>query len=238
MDTDKKDRLTVPPVSAAVAALKQDGGLDGVQDRGKMERTMSQGIREEREDLKEAAEQNLNVILDVGLDGLVRWVSSSWLDVVGTNPATVEGKPIAETLLEDKDAFANAVEKMKKDNSRSQRVRFSVEMGPASKLAPDPTEAALDAEDEGFRPEETMEQIHTMVLEGQGIMVYDRSSGGESHVRAPRSYIETTCLLTVHDLARRCGCSDPPRDLERSPSTFHASSSTRSASAPRCSRDT
>jgi serine/threonine-protein kinase RIM15 len=61
-------------------------------------------------------------------------------------------------------------------------IRFSVEMGPLSKLLSDPVEAAVHAEEEGFRAEETAEQANTLVLEGQGIMVYDRETGGESHV--------------------------------------------------------
>ena len=186
-------RLQVPPLPAAVAALKPDSDAGVSPDRGQMERTMSQGIREEREDLREAAEQNLNVILDVGLDGQVRWVSPSWLDVVGTDPALLQGRPIAETLLEDQDAFAVAVEKMQKDKSRSQRVRFSVEMGPGSKLAPESLRTAVSTQGEGLSSEQTVEETrHRMVLQGQGIMVYDLSSGGESHVRriqAPLKFI-------------------------------------------------
>lgn len=230
--SSSSSRLTVPPVPAAVAALKQDGDRDGSPNRGKMERTMSQGIREEREDLKEAAEQNLNVILDVGLDGIVRWVSSSWLDVVGTSPDSIEGKPIADALLEDKNAFVEAVESMKKDKSRSQRVRFSVQMGPSSKLAPDPTGAAVNAEEEGFRPEETMEQVNTMNLEGQGIMVYDRTTSEESHVSSHAGRVVAARPFTDR-WCRRCGCFALPWGRERSPSIFHPSSSTRSEWGPR-----
>ncbi|KAI9825300.1 MAG: rim15, signal transduction response regulator [Thelocarpon impressellum] len=159
----------------AVTALKEQGP------RGQMERSMSQDIQDESEDLKEAAAQTLNVILDVGLDGLVRWVSPSWRDVVGTAAESVQGRPIAATLRDDDGAFARAVESMKKDDSRSQLVRFSVQMGPASRLAPDAVDAAVRAEEDGFRPEELAEEAGTLTLEGQGIMVYDRASGGESH---------------------------------------------------------
>ena len=220
-------KLQVPLVPAAVAALKRDGTVEAgaALDRGRMERTMSQGIREEREDLKEAAEQNLNVILDVGLDGRVRWVSPSWVEVVGTDPNTIQGQLIADTLLEDKDAFVTAVDQMKTDNSRSQRVKFLVEMGPGSKLA----RQAIDevkpaAEDEG-QLDVTVEPQQKMILEGQGIMIYDRSSGGESHVSHRRNFKEPS-RTRLHSLFRPCGCCVPQPDHERSPLTSLEFSST------------
>src|SRR5277367_5690627 len=108
-----------------------------VQDGGPMERSLSADIREEREDLREAAEQTLNVIMDLNLNGDIRWVSPSWTDVIGTSSESVQGKPIADLLLGDnKDMFTEVVESMKKDDSRSQILRFHVQLGPASKLAP------------------------------------------------------------------------------------------------------
>ena len=147
---------------------------------GQMERSLSQDIREEREDLREAAEQTLNVILDLSLEGVIRWVSPSWTDVIGTTSESVQGKPIRNILVGDnKDIFTEIVESMKKDDSRSQIIRFPVQLGPASKLAPlDAPEDLKEGESEG----EGEAREPTIELEGQGIMVYDRSSGGESHV--------------------------------------------------------
>ena len=149
--------------------------------RIQMERTTSNDIREERDDLKVAAEQSLNVILDLGLDGRIRWVSPSWKDVIGTPAASVQGTFIADILVSDKNSFANAVETMKKDDSRSQIVRFRVLMGPESVLRP-----ILVTSDEGYDgqpvPVEIAEEEQVLNLEGQGIMVYDWASGGESHV--------------------------------------------------------
>ncbi|KAJ1331324.1 serine/threonine-protein kinase RIM15 [Microdochium nivale] len=138
-----------------------------------MERTLSEDIREEREELREAAEQTLNVIVDLSLDGAVRWVSPSWVDVIGTQPSAVEGSSIADLIIsEDKSVFADAIESMKKDDSHSQYIRFTVYLGLLSRLLPVneiPENDAAGAE----RP--------TVELEGQGIMVYDRTTGGESH---------------------------------------------------------
>src|SRR5271156_852682 len=123
---DGNDMLAPP----AVSQLRAQAG-------GQMERSLSADIREEREDLREAAEQTLNVIMDLGLDGTIRWVSPSWTDVIGTTLESVQGKPIKDILIGDnREVFAEVVESMKKDDSRSQIIRFSVQLGPASKLAP------------------------------------------------------------------------------------------------------
>lgn len=171
-ENDEFRRGSIPPL--AVTTLRQEcpGG------RVAMERTASMDIRRERDDLKEAAEQSLNIILDLGLDGIVRWVSPSWSDVVGTPGESVKDKPIADLLLSNKDAFAEAAESMKKDDSRSKIVRFQLPLGPSSILKRRP----IEGENEENVPEEDDEEESVLNLEGQGIMVYDRSSGQESHV--------------------------------------------------------
>ncbi|KAI0013426.1 hypothetical protein F4779DRAFT_625271 [Xylariaceae sp. FL0662B] len=162
MDEDTS-RLAPPAVSSLRA---QATG-------GPIERSASADIREEREELREAAEQTLNVIVDLNLDGSIRWVSRSWADVIGTQPNTVEGTPIADLIIsEDKAAFAEAIDSMKKDDSRSQYIRFTLYLGPLSKLYP--ADAAEQSEAGEAEPA-------TVELEAQGIMVYDRTTGGESH---------------------------------------------------------
>lgn len=187
-EDDSNQQLLVPP---AVTALRYEDAATRVP----IHRTESMNIRDEREDLKQAAEQSLNVILDLGLDGIIQWVSPSWKDVVGTFAEEIKGTPIAHLLLGDKNAFADAVESMKKDDSRSQIIRFQVRMGASLYRA---TKAAGDQlrlqQDQGIREEpraeegqedekeEAQEGDKIISLEGQGIMVYDRSGAGESHV--------------------------------------------------------
>jgi len=148
-----------------------------------MERNItSTDMRAEREDLKEAAEQSLNVILDLAPDATIRWVSSSWVDVVGTTVESVKNKPIADLLLSNKDAFADAVESMQKDDSKSRIIRFQVRLGPLSVLKQQAIRDQETLEGEHIDQEDTAEHDQVLNLEGQGIMVYDRSSGDESHV--------------------------------------------------------
>lgn len=199
---------------AAVTALKQQAKQEtpaGVQ----MERSISQDIREEREDLKEAAEQTLNVILDLGLDGHIRWVSPSWAEVVGTPLDSVRGKPIADFVLDNPSAFRDAVESMKKDDSKSQIIRFSVRMGPNSVLK-SASEQEKDGED---GPKDEGPEVENFLnLEGQGIMVYDRASGGESHVSPSNDTLKF--IVSFSSFYRLCGCCGPLLNLEKSPLTF------------------
>lgn len=160
-----------------VAALKDEHNGARIP----LERTTSIDMRTEREDLKAAAEQSLNVILDLDLDGTIRWVSPSWEEVVGTPVKSVKGKPIADLLFSSKDGFANAVESMKKDGSKSRIVRFRVKMGPVSVLGQN-SKKNEDVAAAGNTIEDPEEDEQILNLEGQGIMVYDRSSGGDSHV--------------------------------------------------------
>jgi serine/threonine-protein kinase RIM15 len=145
---------------------------------GGMERSLSQDIREEREELREAAEQTLNTIVDLNLDGTIKWVSPSWTDVVGTRFESVTGLPISDLIVsENKSVFTDVVESMKRDDSKSHRVRFAVQLGPWSKLRSD-----VSADDVDGEQEEADVQPEVVDLEAQGIMVYDSVSGGESHV--------------------------------------------------------
>ena len=165
-----------PPVLAAIRN-------EEIAARVKMERTASQEIREERADLKEAAEQSSNVIIDLGLDGTVRWVSPTWQDVIGTPVEAIQGRSVA-TILEDQESnpFLNAVETMKEDDSRSQIIRFRTRIGPDSIFYED---SATEESSEGANSEgesKVGDEKRIATLEGQGIMVYDRATGGESHV--------------------------------------------------------
>ncbi|KAL8839988.1 MAG: hypothetical protein Q9170_001530 [Blastenia crenularia] len=149
---------------------------DHATERLPMQRTDSMNIRDEREDLKQAAEQSLNVILDLSLNGIIRWASPSWKDVVGTPADKIKGTPVADLLPSNKEAFAHAVASMKEDDSRSQIVRFQVRKGLSLSL-----DASLPPNEKEGQEGNVDEKEELINLEGQGIMVYDRSSAGESH---------------------------------------------------------
>lgn len=80
---------------------------------------------------------------------------------------------------------------MKKDDSRSYRLRFTVAMGSLSTLPNDYSEGNTPAaemgqfemEKEEGQPEEER-PTPTLSLEGQGILIYDRATGQPSHVSA------------------------------------------------------
>jgi serine/threonine-protein kinase RIM15 len=179
MATCEATPMLPPP---AITALRNEPDNKDAHS-GRMERTASQGIREERADLKEAAEHSQNVILGLSLDGKIRWVSPSWQDVIGTSPDEVQGKPIADLLVDNKTVFAEAVESIQKDDSQSQIVRFTLPLGPL---------AAIRRKSERSKSEKGEDQVDQIenpvderMYEAQGIMVYDRTSGGSSHVSLP-----------------------------------------------------
>jgi serine/threonine-protein kinase RIM15 len=171
-----------------------------------LERSSSQDIRVEREELREAAERTLNTIVDLNLDCTIKWTSPSWTDVVGTSPESVQGCPISDLIVSDnKTVFKDVIQSMRRDDSRSHRVKFAITLGPMSKLLTtednQPTRIAdagndhdhrgRDGEkDEGGKacdlgdpPAPDSEMAAAVIdIEAQGIVVYDSASGGESHV--------------------------------------------------------
>lgn len=201
MDQDGTSNPRVP-ASDREAVRTDDSIADNGPPRVPMERSFSQDIQEGTRELKEAAEQTKNIILDLSLDGRIRWVSPSWTDVVGTKLETVKDKPIAEFIADDPQAFEKAVNSLKNDDSKSQFVKFAVKIPRESVLEPlvDP---AVQEHEEGKEDASGELLLH---LEGQGIMVYDRSSGNESHVRALISILMPCLLITI----RPCGCCSPP----------------------------
>lgn len=194
-------QFLAPP---AVTALRQEAR----NINPKMTRSVSEDMREEREDLKEAAEQTLNIIVDLDLEGRIKWVSPSWRQVVGSAPESVEGRMISELLLGNKDVFRDAIEAMKEDDSRSRFIRFAVPMGPDSvlKYAPEPRPTKTEDRTADEKSEDTIEpsqaegedKQNVLTMEGQGIMVYERTDDEAGHVRGPRDSIDLpamTCLV-------------------------------------------
>lgn len=151
-------------------------------------------MREERDDLKEAAEQTLNVIIDLDLSGRINWVSPSWKQVVGTAPESVEGRLVSEILLDNQNVFYDAIEFMKEDDSRSRFISFALRMGPDSLLLKRSSELQSSAsntektaevvEDGADQQSQSVEDQDRDILkmEAQGIMVFDQVADLESHV--------------------------------------------------------
>ncbi|KAH8732668.1 putative response regulator receiver RIM15p [Phaeosphaeriaceae sp. PMI808] len=180
MADNSKPTTLMPP---AVAALKQEAAVAGGH-RLAMERSVSQDMREEREDLKEAAEHSLNIIMDLDLDSKIRYVSPSWKDVIGSLPQEVVGKLVLDIIYGGADGFAETIESVKKYDSRSHIVRFSVVMGSHSVLRKRRSKPAAEGTSESA-PQSPIDGDHgeeqVLNLEAQGIMIYDRTTGAESH---------------------------------------------------------
>lgn len=142
---------------------------------------------EETEDLRQAAEQSQreNVLLELTLDSIIKWVSSSWQDVIGyttsrnsllisrSDPKDVVGSPISKFLVGDEQVFNKATDIILADDAHSLRVRFNVAMGDASKYD--------EQDDQGvFKLDDKLPEA--LEMEGQGILVRDDHSGNPTHV--------------------------------------------------------
>ncbi|KAE8832875.1 hypothetical protein PTNB73_09723 [Pyrenophora teres f. teres] len=180
MADEKKPTTLAPP---AVTALRQEAA-GSTSHRQNMERSVSQDMRNERADLKEAAEHSLNIIMDLDLEGKIRYVSPSWIDVIGTLPKEVTGRPVLDMICSGLDGFAETIESVRKDDSRSHIARFAVRLGSHSILRKRRSKHAA-AEGNELMPmsptDTTDEEDQYLNLEAQGIMVYDRTTGAESH---------------------------------------------------------
>lgn len=183
MADEKKPTTLAPP---AVTALKQEAaGSPG--HRQNMERTVSQDMRNERQDLKEAAEHSLNIIMDLDLEGKIRYVSPSWTDVIGSLPTQVTGKPVLDIISSGADGFAETIESVRKDDSRSHIARFAIQLGPHSILRKRRSKHSpvQGQEHIPLSPiDVSQDEDQFLNVEAQGIMVYDRTTGAESHVRS------------------------------------------------------
>ncbi|KAF2750907.1 putative response regulator receiver RIM15p [Sporormia fimetaria CBS 119925] len=179
MEGDPKPAMLAPPV---ITALREEAAGEHPP-RLQMERSVSQDIREEREDLKEAAEHSLAVIMELGLDGTIRHVSDSWEAVIGSAPKDVVGKPVCDLLLGNSSLFADALELIRKDDSRSQIIRFAMPLGPMSSLRRKRSRRMEGEEaDSPLSPQSPQQDEPQIInLEAQGILCYDRSTGAESH---------------------------------------------------------
>ena len=201
----------------AVTALRQEAAGSNGQ-RVNMERTVSQDMRDEREDLKEAAEHSLNIIMDLDLDGKIRYVSPSWRDIIGSLPEEVTGKPVLDIIYAGADGFAETIESVRKYDSRSHIARFSVRLGAHSILHKRRSKpSALDGgeDPESLSPTEVLDEEEQILnLEAQGIMVYDRTTGAESHVGKHLVNIRT--MLIVLDYVDGTAIGAPGSD-HRSP---------------------
>ena len=161
-EDDPKD---IPaPSPPAITAIKQEARSTDPRN-SPMTRSFTDNMREEREDLKEAAEQTLNIIVDIGLDGCIKWVSPSWRQVVGTPPELAEGRMISDVLVTNKNVFNDAIESMKEDDSHSRFIRFAVRLGPDSVLRKQRSSAPQRVPEEKEEEEEKGQDDKTLVEE-------------------------------------------------------------------------
>ncbi|KAI9721422.1 MAG: rim15, signal transduction response regulator [Chrysothrix sp. TS-e1954] len=167
------------PIPPAVQAIKDQSLLKDQIPRVTLERSASTDIRAEGAELQQAAEESRNVILDLTLDGKIRWASTTWQDVIGIPFEQVEGRPMADLIYDKQDAFSHALEEMRKNDSGSKIVRFSI--ASEKELTPEGTKDISELLKSSEDDDNIDTEPHVMNLEAQGILIFDRASGEETH---------------------------------------------------------
>lgn len=155
----------------------------------------------ENEELATATNETSSIIVELSLEApiSIRWVSSSWQEIIGyeskhrlkssphisrSDPKDLLGQPIAGCLAdEDKACFSRATEKLLQDDSQSVRTRFWLAI-PNNKPV-----------SESIGPPEALE------IDANGILIHDRMVGVPTHVR---SMLGCQCVAYV---VRQCGYS-------------------------------
>lgn len=172
---DDNGHLTPPP-NPTITAIRDAETSRLVDTRDHVDRSASTIIQEEGDDLRSAAEQSMNVILDIDLDGKIRWASPSWQELVGTTPESIQGRQIGEVLPDhQKNVFADAVESLRKDDSGSKVVRFSVSTGTSGKTQND--DGLEQTGGAGiFRERQEPAEERFIDLEAQGITIYGKTN--------------------------------------------------------------
>ncbi|BFZ63627.1 rim15, signal transduction response regulator [Saitoella coloradoensis] len=132
-------------------------------------------------DLREAAEQaqSQNVVIELTLSGMLRWVSPTWQDVLGSDPSTVVGRPIRELLVGDRDAFTEGIGKLLEDGGHSHRIRFQMDVGGSHAGRVGGGGGSGDEDDERvFAQDEDYDctTSHIIDLEAQGILLHAPAS--------------------------------------------------------------
>ena len=183
------------PIEPAAAAVTKDNATQDGDGQNKMVRSISMDIREEREDLKRAAEHNLNAILELNLAGQIKWVSPTWQDLTGVPSSKVLGRPVRDVVVDEEDVFGACVEAMRNDDSKSRIVRFSIASPRLPLLHEEGSgdETPIDGGRQLMGVEEHLQQStdsprngkttehDNLDLEAQGIMVYNRATGEEDY---------------------------------------------------------
>lgn len=232
--TSADDTLSPPKRS-----LQRYGSDEEINSRSQRPRTMLRSYSESfpdsrKSNIRHVVEQTNNVIVDLGFDGTVKWVSPSWTRIMGSLSKEIIGSPIQNIIISDKAVFDRAVASLRKDDSRSRIVKFMARLGPlsiysrdedgddderedngdagnnqaqedmtrqgsdpAGEFAKDTTDNNLKTEDDDDAEDRVTERNRCM-MQGQGIMVFDRNTGEESHVSSvPRCRLSVIdCMLT------------------------------------------
>lgn len=89
---------------------------------------------------------------------------------------------MSEVIVEHNTMFDDAIESMRKDDSKSRILRFTVECDEPTDQSQDQVKVVESSQDSEPDAASHAGVKSLQLLEAQGIVVYDRTTGQESHV--------------------------------------------------------
>lgn len=141
--------------------------------------------------LKIASDQSTTILLELDMNGRVRYLSKIWEKIVGTKCRSIIERPIFDVILgtdQDKSVFQRALDMMIRDDN-SYRVRFIVETNDiTSDISSEEDERAVNSQDSSSPG--SVETKHcgplstngeVIELEAQGILLHDNFTNLPSH---------------------------------------------------------
>lgn len=172
------------PISASSNKLnltkQQSQSLSGSQ-------TSSSSTERYVELLQKASNSDTTILIELDLEGNIKYISEVWEKIIGTNSVEMVGRPISEFVIGsdfDKSVFERTTKLMLEDDS-SYRIKFTLEQFTVDKnLVSEKVENILSAQCVQFEEEENPVEIDVTTtssfknrnfieLEAQGIVITD-----------------------------------------------------------------
>ncbi|KAL6941921.1 hypothetical protein ACO0QE_003083 [Hanseniaspora vineae] len=137
--------------------------------------------------LQKASNSDTTILMELDLEGNIKYISQVWEKIIGTIPEEMIGKPISEFVIGsdyDKSVFERTMELMLEDDS-SYRIKFTLEQFTVDKnLVSKKVENILSTQSIQFEEQESLDGTDTTTissfknrkfieLEAQGIVITD-----------------------------------------------------------------
>ncbi|KAG5519964.1 hypothetical protein PMAC_000241 [Pneumocystis sp. 'macacae'] len=143
----------------------------------------------EEYDLEQTVRENqrINILIELSLDGKLKWLSPSWKDIVGIDSKQALGRPISDFLVGDDNVFSRAINVLLEDDSHIFRIYFNVvtNLSPIDEIERDISFISNNEETASFKNKNEVSSRKKLTgvleMEGHGILIRDRFTSNAIH---------------------------------------------------------